>query len=185
MSINRLSAVIVTAAAFSVGTAWAGDQPQPNAYAGEQQRIIKALSPQETADLEAGRGMGLSKVAELNHYPGPNHVLELAKPLKLSEAQIEQARQLQSAMKQDAQRVGKQILAKEAALETLFATRRADDAQVRLLIADLGRLQGELRFVHVNAHLATAHFLSNEQIAAYDQLRGYTDGTASAHPHHH
>lgn len=185
MSINRLLAVIVTTATFSVGTAWAGDQPQHNAYAGEQQRVIKALSPQETADLEVGRGMGLSKVAELNHYPGPNHVLELAKPLKLSEAQIEQARQLQSVMKQDAQRVGKQILAKEAALETLFATRRADDAQVRLLIADLGRLQGELRFVHVNAHLATAHFLSNEQIAAYDQLRGYTDGTVSAHPHHH
>lgn len=185
MSINTLSAAVVTAVAFSVGTAWASDPPQHSSYAGEQQRVIKALSPQETADLEAGRGMGLSKVAELNHYPGPNHVLALAKPLELSDAQIRQATQLQTVMTRDAQRLGKQILTKEAALEALFAAPRVNDTQARVLIADIGRLQGALRFVHVKAHLATTRALSNDQVAIYDQLRGYTGGAASTHSHHH
>ena len=47
-------------------------------YAGMQARPIKALSEQQVADLAAGRGMGLALAAELNGYPGPSHVLELA-----------------------------------------------------------------------------------------------------------
>jgi hypothetical protein len=44
-------------------------------YAGMQTRPIKALSEQQVADLQAGRGMGLALAAELNGYPGPAHVL--------------------------------------------------------------------------------------------------------------
>src|SRR5215475_1130417 len=53
-------------------------------YAGFEQRPIKALSEQEVDDLRAGRGMGLALAAELNGYPGPSHVLELADRLDLS-----------------------------------------------------------------------------------------------------
>ncbi len=53
-------------------------------YAGMQTRPIKALSEQQMADLSAGRGMGLALAAELNGYPGPVHVLELADKLNLS-----------------------------------------------------------------------------------------------------
>ena len=56
-------------------------------YAGMQSRPIKALSEQQVADLGAGRGMGLALVAELNGYPGPLHVLELADKLSLSKDQ--------------------------------------------------------------------------------------------------
>ena len=47
-------------------------------YAGLEVRSIKALPEQQIADLRAGRGMGLALAAELNGYPGPMHVLELA-----------------------------------------------------------------------------------------------------------
>src|SRR6187431_528451 len=53
-------------------------------YAGIQARPVKALSDKDIADLKAGRGMGLALPAELNGYPGPLHVLELATPLGLS-----------------------------------------------------------------------------------------------------
>ncbi|HYV03741.1 MAG TPA: hypothetical protein VFB82_04100, partial [Blastocatellia bacterium] len=53
-------------------------------YAGMQTRTIKSLSEQQVADLGAGRGMGLALAAELNGYPGPSHVLELADKLDLS-----------------------------------------------------------------------------------------------------
>ena len=52
-------------------------------YVGMQTRSIKALSDQQIADLKAGRGMGLALPAELNGYPGPAHVLELADQLGL------------------------------------------------------------------------------------------------------
>jgi hypothetical protein len=56
-------------------------------YAGMQGRSIKALSDQQIADLNTGRGMGLALAAELNGYPGPSHVLELADKLELSAEQ--------------------------------------------------------------------------------------------------
>ena len=64
-----------------------GGAAAPQPYAGMEGREIKALSPQEVADLRAGRGMGLALPAELNRYPGPMHVLELAEPLRLSPRQ--------------------------------------------------------------------------------------------------
>ena len=53
-------------------------------YAGQHERSIKALGLKEIQDYKSGAGLGMAKTAELNHYPGPIHVLELAKPLKLS-----------------------------------------------------------------------------------------------------
>jgi hypothetical protein len=52
-------------------------------YAGQQTRMIKALSDQEVSDYVEGRGMGSSKAAELNHYPGPAHVLVDSSRLEL------------------------------------------------------------------------------------------------------
>jgi len=39
----------------------------------------------------------------------------------------------------------------------------------------IASLQGELRLSHLSAHVAVREILTGEQIAAYDQLRGYTD----------
>ena len=56
-------------------------------YMGQESREIKALSPQEISDYLLGRGMGLAKAAELNGYPGPAHVLELAVQLEITSEQ--------------------------------------------------------------------------------------------------
>ncbi len=52
-------------------------------YSGMQSRSTKALSEQQIADLNAGRGMGLALAAELNGYPGPLQPLRecCAKPI--------------------------------------------------------------------------------------------------------
>lgn len=42
---------------------------------------LQALTPEEVEQYRAGAGMGYAKAAELNHFPGPMHVLELAGPL--------------------------------------------------------------------------------------------------------
>jgi Spy/CpxP family protein refolding chaperone len=90
------AALVLTSAAASA------QQP----YAGMQTRPVKALSEQQTADLRAGRGMGLALAAELNGYPGPLHVLELADQLELTADQRTRVRQLFDAMKAEAIPVG-------------------------------------------------------------------------------
>src|SRR5260370_6392022 len=75
-------------------------------YAGMQTRPIKALSDQQVADLKAGRGMGLALAAELNGYPGPSHVLELADQLGLSDAQRNTVRSLFEAMRAETIPIG-------------------------------------------------------------------------------
>lgn len=61
-------------------------------YAGLEKRTIKALADQQISDLRAGRGMGMALPAELNGYPGPWHVIELAEKLTLSEPQLATAK---------------------------------------------------------------------------------------------
>src|ERR1035438_8797706 len=90
-------------------------------YAGMQTRPIKALSEQQVADLQAGRGMGLALPAELNGYPGPAHVLELADKLDLSADQRASVQQLFNSMKQEALPLGAKLIAQETELDGQFA----------------------------------------------------------------
>ena len=69
-------------------------------YAGQQQRTIKALSDQEIGDLLEGRGMGLAKAGELNSYPGPLHVMQLAEQLELADPQRAATNLLYSKMRE-------------------------------------------------------------------------------------
>src|SRR6516164_5748432 len=85
-------------------------------YAGMRSRPIKGLSEQQVADLKAGRGMGLALPAELNDYPGPAHVLELADKLELSSDQRARIQSLFDAMKAEAVPLGARLLDQEAAL---------------------------------------------------------------------
>ena len=71
---------------------------------------VKALSEQQTADLRAGRGMGLALAAELNGYPGPLHVLELADQLDLTADQRSKVQQLFDAMKAEAMPLGSRLI---------------------------------------------------------------------------
>lgn len=80
MTTRLVAAVLLLA--FS-GAMHAQHQP----YAGQHERELKALSVEEVNQYTAGAGMGYAKSAELNHFPGPMHVLELAEPLKLTAAQ--------------------------------------------------------------------------------------------------
>jgi hypothetical protein len=82
-------------------------------YAGMQTRPIKALSDQQIADLRAGRGMGLALAAELNGYPGPSHVLELADRLELSTDQRAGVQRLFDSMKAEAVPLGSKLLEQE------------------------------------------------------------------------
>lgn len=142
-------------------------------YAGFEKRAIKALSDKDVADLRAGRGMGLALAAELNGYPGPLHVLELAEKLELRPEQRAATATLLHEMKREARVIGEEVIAAEANLDRLFQARvtSADalDAAVRLTAS----AQGRLRAAHLRYHLRMVPILTEEQVAAYGRLRGY------------
>lgn len=155
-----------------VASAWG--QQQPTGYAGEERREIKSLSEEEIEQLLQGHGMGLAKAAELNHYPGPRHVLDLAAQLELTPAQRAATEASFRRMRDEAVRLGRQIVERERALDAMFAKGEIEAAQLRAATAEIAGLQGNLRAAHLTAHLEMRRTLSPAQIKKYDQLRGYS-----------
>ena len=142
-------------------------------YAGQEPSGIAGLSRQELDDLENGAGMGLARAAELRHYPGPKHVLELAAELGLSPAQKMAVQEIHDRMLERAIELGLEIVERERHLDRRFAHRHIDESVLREATEAIAALNGELRFVHLGAHLETRELLSDEQVADYDRLRGY------------
>jgi Spy/CpxP family protein refolding chaperone len=174
--------MLALAIALAGGSSAAWSQThQP--YAGLQARPVKALSDQQIADLKAGRGMGLALAAELNGYPGPLHVLELATPLGLSDDQRAKVAGLFDAMKREAVPLGERLIAAETELDRLFADKTITASSLGEATRDIASLQGELRLAHLKYHLATLELLTREQAARYSTLRGYGDGQHT--PGHH
>lgn len=129
------------------------------------------LSPQQVEGLLAGRGMGLSMPAEMNGKPGPLHVLEHADALGLSEAQRRIAAELVAGMKATAIPLGQEMVTGETRLDAAFAATSTDAAAAKAMVTEIAALQGRLRWVHLEAHLAMAAALTPEQTARYRQLR--------------
>lgn len=163
--------------------AFAEDRHSP--YSGQQIRETKALSTDDINGYLNGEGMGLAKAAELNHYPGPRHVLDLSSELNLSEEQRLKTEKIYNAMHESAVQLGKQIVGKEKELDALFNTGIITDGDLKGIVREIARLQGELRIVHLQAHLEMKQILTKEQIEKYDGLRGYSSAeNLKSHDHH-
>jgi hypothetical protein len=181
---NRLA---VALALFGVPAALAQEHrpiPTPSPYSGLEERAIKALSEQQIADLRAGRGMGLALPAELNGYPGPVHVLELAAQLDLTDAQHRRMQEFVANMKAETIPIGEAIIAQEAELERQFASRTITPTSLEETTAQIGGMQAALRAAHLKYHLSTLDALNPTQIARYAELRGYSAKAPDDHTGH-
>ncbi len=154
-------------------------------YAGMQTRPIKALSEQQMADLSAGRGMGLALAADLNGYPGPVHVLELADKLNLSPDQRAGIQRLFDSMKAEAVPLGSRLIEQEADLDRQFAGHTVTPDSLRASTAAVAATQGALRESHLKYHLSTVAVLSPGQIQRYAELRGYDSEAGPIEQLHH
>jgi Spy/CpxP family protein refolding chaperone len=154
-------------------------------YQGQESRKIKALSQEEVEGYLNGKGLGYAKAAELNQYPGPRHVLDAAKELALSDEQTKRTQAIFDDMQQRAIKLGKQLVAKEQELDRQFASGTADASSLKALLAEIGKIQTDIRYVHLNAHLQQVTVLSKHQIHLYNQLRGYNAANDGEHHHAH
>ena len=165
---------------------WGGmvqGQSSHSPYAGQEKQAIKALSKERVEGLLAGQGIGYAKAAELNHYPGPRHVLDMAQTLGISPDQTKAIQRIFDAMQKRAIELGKQIVQKEKRLDELFASKRIGPQKLAPLTEEIGRLDGTLRAIHLQAHLDATALLTPSQVEAYDNLRGYGGSAGSKKLH--
>lgn len=158
--------------------------PAQDGYAGEQDRAIKALSAQEVDDHLNGRGMGYALAAELNHYPGPRHVLDMSEALGLTEAQEVRTHAIFEDMREKAAALGRQLVDRGRALDRVFAEGPVDAATAEALVTEVGRIEARIRHAHLSAHLEQMEVLTERQLDEYDRLRGYGRGSSGQHRGH-
>jgi Spy/CpxP family protein refolding chaperone len=162
---------IFAAACLLAGAGLTHAQHKP--YAGEHAREIKALSDEETRQYLAGAGMGYAKAAELNGYPGPMHVLELADRLALTPEQREKTKLLMDAHKHEARAIGARLVVAERELDALFRSRHAQPEKLEAAVNAASASQASYRLSHLETHRRMREMLSLEQIERYQALRGY------------
>lgn len=183
-------ALVITVVGSPVrAQAEAGAHDSPSPYTGFTGREIKALSPEEVERYLDGQGMGYALAAELNGYPGPKHVLELADELELSAGQRTAVRASFDRMQSRARELGRRIVELEGRVDRSFGSGEVEPGSLREDLAALGALQADLRFTHLDAHLETKAILTAGQVARYAALRGYEEGDHAAghagHDHRH
>jgi len=156
-------------------------------YVGQDAREIKALSESEVADLLAGKGMGYAKAAELNGYPGPAHVIELAAQLQLTPEQLNRTRDIHARMEAAAKAAGASLVAAERELDVLFRSHTVTSELMATALKQIAEAEARVRGAHLAAHIEQTSVLSPEQITQYSELRGYRGATRHldhAHPNH-
>ena len=142
-------------------------------YAHAQSSEVPSLSPDEVRELRNGEGMGLARAAELNHFPGPKHLLEFARELGLEDAQIRRIEEIHGTMKARAIAKGEAVLEAELHLAGLFASGVPSGETLTRITEHIGLMRGQLQAIHLLAHVEAARELTAEQIEHYDRLRGY------------
>lgn len=179
--------VVLLALIMSMGSGASaqGEQtPTPSAYGELLDTEIRGIDPATIEGYRTGAGLGMALPAELNGYPGPRHVLELADELELTSGQQTQIQALFDDMLPQAVALGEQILDQEAGLELAFREGTIDEESLRDALDSIESLKAELRFVHLRTHLVTIEILTPHQVQLYNTLRGYTTAPEDHGAHH-
>lgn len=175
---RTLTLIAALSAVPAAAAAQGHDHASP--YIDLRDREIKALSADDVEALLAGEGMGFALAAELNGYPGPKHVLELADSLDLTAEQRERTQAVMRAMTGEARDLGRRLVDAERVLDRAFATGTIQPTRLGESVEAIGALRGELRAVHLAAHLSMIEILTRHQRHVYQELRGY----GVTHDHH-
>jgi hypothetical protein len=153
---------------------------QVSPYAGQEIRNIKSLSDNDVQSLRNGTGEafgGVAKLAELNGYPGPRHVLDMGSELQLTDRQRMEIELIYQNMSNKAKSIGVAIIAIEQDMDRALANKTITEENLQLMLDKSGDLYGQLRFVHLSAHLDTVQTLTIEQVQMYNKIRGYDSGS--------
>jgi hypothetical protein len=106
----------------------------------------------------------VAKWAELNGYPGPRHVLDMASELQLTDRQTMKIHLIYQKMSNKAKGIGSAIISIEYNMDRAFANKTITEENLNLMLDKSTKLYGQLRFVHLSAHLDTVQMLTMAQV---------------------
>jgi Spy/CpxP family protein refolding chaperone len=141
------------------------------------------LSADEIKQYLSGAGMGYAKPAELNRFPGPMHVLELADKLSLTAEQTAATKRLMDEHKAEARAIGAKLADAERAVEALFRSGEVQPERLAHAVNEAAALQGQYRLSHLETHRRMRVLLTDAQVKRYDELRGYGGSHGGGHKH--
>jgi Spy/CpxP family protein refolding chaperone len=167
-------ALVCLAPALSAQAHEHGQHTSP--YTEFEDREIKALSAEDIEGLLDGAGMQMALPAELNGYPGPRHVLDMADMLALTDEQKTAMQEIFERMQTEARALGEKIVEAERMVDAAFAQGTIDPASLEAMVGDIARTRGALRIAHLKAHLEVYPLLDEEQRSHYRMARGYGAG---------
>lgn len=147
-------------------------------YSGQESRDIKSLSQDDIDGLKAGLGTpfgGIAKLAELNGYPGPRHVLDLSAELNLNESQISETKRIFNEMNSKAITLGEQLIQIEQRINDRFDEKTMEENYLESKLNESSQIYSKLRYVHLNAHIEMTQILTKSQIEKYNEIRGYSN----------
>lgn len=113
----------------------------------------------------------LAAVAELNHFPSSQKVLELKKELGLTASQLAAVTAINTELKRKMKEMGEIIIKNETTIDKLFRTKQLDDGTLIFYINRYGLYQGELRNAILQTYIKTAALLTPAQQKRYVQLQ--------------
>ena len=112
------------------------------------------------------------KTAEINSYPSPKSLLELATTLNLSSIQKSRLSDIHNSTVARAKQLGKEIVQIENELNQAFQGRIINEKSCADDALQIGRLRGKLRGVILNSHIKAKAVLNDSQLSMYKKLHG-------------
>ena len=135
--------------------------------------LVHAIAqiPPDRDELLKADDAGQAQYADVNGFPAPKHLLDLAKELQLSDAQKKSLQTIYVGMRSRALELGKRIIGIEEELHQAFQEGLVSEKSVRDDTEQIGKLRGRLRAVYLNANMKAKDVLTNAQIESYKKLR--------------
>jgi len=133
---------------------------------------VKTLSyKQYNGYLNGDDNDNMALVAELNHYPSPQKVIELKKQLGLTPDELLKVTAINTELIRKKKEMGRFIIKNERALDSLFRLKRLDDGTLIFYTNRFGLYQGELRNAILQAYIKIGVILTADQVKKYHKLQ--------------
>ena len=96
--------------------------------------------------------------------------------MELTPDQVTAVREIYQTMRNQAITAGNELIRHEQDLDDHFKSGSITDEVLREKLKLIAQARLRLRYIHLSAHLRTPPILTSEQIARYNELRGYGGG---------
>jgi hypothetical protein len=137
-----------------------------------QKSPVRTLTDQQYNAYIKGMDVGnKAYVAELNHYPLPDKLLQYKKELDLSPAQMNGIGIILKQLQMKRLEIGASVIRNERLLDSLFRTKKIDEGIIIFYGNRYGLYEGEYRAAVLTACFKTQKLLTERQIKKFEALQ--------------